>query len=504
MSTLKKFAGETAIYGLSTVLSRVLNFFLTPLYVNAYPAKVYGIFTYMYSWASMLNAILAFGMETTFFRYLNKQENNRQNVYNNTFIVILSISVVFIAIALLFSENIAQWMQSGKENTVKDYASYVRYFIFILVVDSISVIPFAKVRADGRPLRYGLIKFLNILIFISLNVFFIVIVPKILEHGGELASYFSWYKEEWVGYVFLSNLVASIVTLLLLTPELFQLRLKADWPLIKNMLAYSAPVLIANISFVINENLDKIFLKELLPSSIAEQEVGIYGACCKIALFLSIFINAFRLGAEPFFFNHAKSKNSGETYAKIMNYFVIVISLIFVGVVANIELLKHFIKANDAVQQQLYWSGLKVVPVLLFGYVSLGIYMNLSIWYKLSDQTRYGLYISGMGALVTIVMNIIFIPKYSYIASAWISLTAYTTMMVLSYVLGQKNYPIPYNLKKNMAYLSASIILVVLSFQVFERNLIIGNGLLLLFAIGAIYIERKELTAIFNENPSNK
>lgn len=452
----------------------------------------------------MLNAVLAFGMETTFFRYLNKHENNRQNVYNNTFIVILSISMVFIAIALLFSQNIAQWMQSGEENTVKDYASYVRYFIFILVVDSISVIPFAKVRADGRPLRYGLIKFLNILIFISLNIFFIVIVPKILTAGGQLATYFSWYEEGWVGYVFLSNLVASIVTLILLTPELFQLRLKPDWPLIKNMLAYSAPVLIANISFVINENVDKIFLKELLPSAIAEQEVGIYGACCKLALFLSIFINAFRLGAEPFFFNHAKNKNAGETYAKIMNYFVIVISLIFVAVVANIELLKHFIRAKDAVQEQLYWSGLRVVPILLFGYVSLGIYMNLSIWYKLSDQTRFGLYISGMGALVTIVMNIIFIPKYSYMASAWISLAAYSTMMVLSYVLGQKNYPIPYNLKKNLAYLSVSIVLVILSFQVFDRNLLIGNALLLLFAMGALYIERKELTAIFNENPGNK
>lgn len=504
MSTLKKFAGETAIYGLSTVLSRVLNFFLTPLYVKVYPAKVYGIFTYMYSWASMLNAVLAFGMETTFFRYLNKHENNKQQVYNNTFIVILSISAVFVSIALLFSENIAQWMQDGEQASIKDYASYVRYFIFILVIDSISVIPFAKVRADGRPLRYGLIKFLNIVTFISFNVLFIIVIPIILKNGGQFASYFSWYKTEWVGYVFLSNLIASIVTLLLLTPELLQLRLKADWPLIKNMLAYSAPVLIANISFVINENLDKIFLKELLPSAIAEQQVGIYGACCKLALFLSIFINAFRLGAEPFFFNYAKNKNSAETYAKIMNYFVIAIALIFVGVVANIELLKYFIKGQDAVQQELYWSGLRVVPILLFGYVSLGIYMNLSIWYKLSDQTRYGLYISGVGAIVTIVMNIIFIPKYSYIASAWTSMAAYTTMMMLSYILGQKNYPIPYNLKKTLGYLGAAIVLVLLSFQLFDRNIFIGNGLFLLFAVAIIYIERKELKAIFYENKNNK
>ena len=505
MSTLKKFAGQTAIYGVSTVLSRVLNFLLTRLYVSAYPAKIYGIFTYMYGWASMLNAVLAFGMETTFFRYLNKTEQNKQKVYSNTFIVIASISIVFLAIAFLFSDNIARWMQDGDDTKVEDYASYIQYFIFILVIDGISVIPFAIVRADQKPLKYGFIKLLNILTFIGLNLFFILLIPKIITNGGTFATYFSgWYREGWIGYVFISNLIASVVTLILLLPEVSRIKLQADWPLIKDMLSYSFPVLVANISFIINENLDKIFLKELLPGELGEQEVGIYGACAKIAIFLSIFIQAFRLGAEPFFFSHEKSKNSGETYARIMNYFVIAISLIFVALVANIEILKHFIKSDDLVQRDLYWSGLKVVPILLFGYVSLGIYMNLSIWYKLSDQTRFGLYISGIGAIVTIVMNLLFIPTYGYIASAWISLADYSTMMVLSYILGQKNYPIPYNLKKNLGYLSISIILVILSFQVFDRNLIIGNSLLLLFLIGAFLVERKELTAIFNENPSNK
>lgn len=451
----------------------------------------------------MLNAILAFGMETTFFRYLNKHEDQKQSVYNNAFIFILSISLIFVAIALLFSENIAQWMQ-GDDQTVNDYASYVRYFIFILVIDGISVIPFARVRAEGKPLRYGIIKLVNILIFIGLNLFFLLLVPKILKDGGAFSQYFTWYTEKWVGYVFLSNLIASSVTLLMLIPELSKLRIEANRTLLKDMLAYSFPVLIANLSFVINENLDKLFLKELLPAAIAEQELGIYAACCKIALFLSIFINAFRLGAEPFFFNHAKNKNSAETYAKIMNYFVIVISIIFLAVVANIEILKYFIKGETALEQQQYWSGLKIVPVLLFGYVSLGIYMNLSIWYKLSDQTRYGLYISGIGAIVTIVMNLLFIPRFGYIASAWISLAAYTSMMILSYLLGQKNYPIPYNLKKILGYLTASVILVLLSFQVFDRNLLIGNILLALFVLVAFVIERKDLKTIFNESPGNQ
>ena len=496
MSAIKKFAGQTAIYGLSTVFSRLLNFILTPLYVNLYAPKVYGIFTVMYSWASMLNAILAFGMETTFFRYLNKFENNKQKVYNNTFIAISTVALIFLLFTVLFVNDIAVWMQQGEVYN-PDYARYIRYFIYILIADALAVIPFAKIRAEGKPIRYSLIKFINILTFVGFNLFFIFIVPLIIENGWPGAGWFAgWYREGWVGYVFLSNLIASILTLICLLPELLQLRLQYDGKLIKDMLVYSWPIFVANISFIINENVDKVFLKLLLPAGISEQELGIYGACYKIAIFLSIFIQAFRLGAEPFFFSHSKNKNSGDTYALIMNYFVIAVCLIFVMLSANIELLKYFINGKDAAEQALYWSGLRVVPILLFGYVCLGIYMNLSIWYKLSDQTRYGLYISGIGALLTIVLNIIFIPEYSYMASAWISLTAYTSMMVLSYVLGQKNYPIPYNLKKNIGYLLASSCFVFVSFIVFNRNLIIGNMLFLIFTLAIVYIERKELKVI--------
>ncbi|MES2874246.1 MAG: oligosaccharide flippase family protein [Bacteroidota bacterium] len=493
MSAIKKFAGQTAIYGLSTVISRLLNFILTPIYVGLYPAKVYGIFTVMFSWASMLNAILAFGMETTFFRYLNKYENEKQKVYNNTFITILSLAVVFLTFSSFFAGDIAVWMQNGKEYD-PDYAVYIKYFIWILVADALAVIPFAKVRAEGKAIRYSLIKFANILTFVGLNLFFIFIVPVIIQqHLPGESLLIGWYREGWVGYVFLSNLIASVLTLLLLLPELLQIRLTYDGKLIKEMLLYSTPVLIANISFIINENIDKIFLGQLLPPEVSDIEVGIYGACYKIAIFLSIFIQAFRLGAEPFFFSHAKNKNSGQTYAQIMNYFVIAVCLIFIMLAANIELLKYFIKGTDPAQRALYWSGLKVVPILLFGYVSLGIYINLSVWYKLSDQTRYGLYISGIGAVLTIVLNLIFIPEYSYMASAWISLTAYTVMMIFSYIWGQKKYPIPYNIRKNIAYLLASVCIVFVSFVVFNRNLIIGNTLFIIFTLITFYIERKEL-----------
>jgi O-antigen/teichoic acid export membrane protein len=453
----------------------------------------------MYSWASMLNALLAFGMETTYFRYLNKYENDKQKVYNNTFFTVSLIVLTFLLFSFLFVDDIATWIQRGNVND-PDYARYIKYFIYILAADALAVIPFAKVRADGRSVRYSIIKFINILTFIGLNLLFILVFPLIIKEGWFGAEYLTgWYREGWVGYVFVSNLIASLVTLLLLTPELLKLTFSYDASLLKEMLVYSLPVLIANISFIINENIDKIFLGQLLPADIAEQEVGIYAACYKIAVFLSIFINAFRLGAEPFFFSQAKNKNATETYARIMDYFVIAVSLIFVFLVANIELLKYFIKGKDAAQQALYWSGLRIVPVLLFGYVSLGIYINLSIWYKLSDQTRFGLYISGIGAILTIVLNLIFIPKFGYMASAWISLTAYTGMMILSYLWGQRNYPIPYKLKKNIFYLLSSVCIVFVVFVVFDRNLIIGNTLFLIFTIVILYRERKEIKLILGK-----
>jgi O-antigen/teichoic acid export membrane protein len=366
-----------------------------------------------------------------------------------------------------------------------------------LVLDAWGTVPFAKLRADGRPGRYGAIKFLNIIIFIGFNLLFIYVLPFWLSHNLVGAAWIhTWYVPGWVGYVFVSNLIASIFSLLMLLPEFLRLSLDFDRKMFAEMFKYSWPVLIANLSFLINENLDKILLGKLLPQHISVREVGIYAACAKISLFLSIFVQAFRLGAEPFFFSHAKNKNAGQTYARIMDYFVITVCIIFVALVANIEILKYFVKGHDKTQTDLYWTGLKVVPPLVFGYVSLGIYMNLSVWYKLSDQTKYGLYISGIGAILTIVLNVLLIPKYSYIASAWISFAAYTTMMILSYIWGQKNYPIPYNIKKNLAYIVASIILVYISFTIFKRNIFVGNALVLLFAGTAFYFERKPLLAI--------
>ena len=432
-------------------------------------------------------------METTFFRYLNKHENNKQQVYNNAFASVFSITIIFLVLTLPFTGHLANFIKVGEDTSHTDFVKYIDYFIAILVIDAWCVIPFAKIRADGKPGRYGTVKFINILIFIGLNLTFIWVLPFWIKHhlaGYEWIS--TWYVKGWVGYVFLSNLAASVITVLLLLPELLKIRFDLNGKMLAEMFSYSWPVLIANLSFIVNENLDKLLLGKLLPQNISVHDVGVYGACAKISLFLSIFVQAFRLGAEPFFFSHAKNKNAGQTYARIMDYFVIAVCVIFVGLVTNIEILKYFIPNKS------YWVGLDVVPPLVFGYVSLGIYMNLSVWYKLSDQTKYGLYISGIGAILTIVLNVLFIPKYSYIASAWISLIAYASMMVLSYLWGQKNYPIPYNVKKNLAYIISSILIVFLSFYVFERNIFAGNALLVTYALGVFYFERKDLKTIFS------
>jgi O-antigen/teichoic acid export membrane protein len=514
LSTAKKFAGQTAIYGISTIASRVLTVFLTPLYTWTYATAAYGVITVMYSYVSVTNALLAFGMETTFFRYLNKHPENQKRVYNNAFASVFAVTIAFVLLTFPFIGNIASFIgRTNAQNlahkgihaasitgtTHADFITYVYLFLAIVIVDAWCAIPFAKIRSEGKPKRYGLIKLASVLVFIAFNIIFIVIIPAWLKHGFVGSGWLSqWFTERWVGYVFVSELISSVVTLLLLLPELLKIRFDFDKTLLWQMYSYSWPVLIANLSYLVNENGDKILLGRLLPAH-SLNDVGIYGACAKIAVFLSIFVNAFRLGAEPFFFNHAKNKNAGHTYARIMDYFVVAVCIIFIALIANIEILKYWVHGATPQQTKLYWGGLRVVPPLVLGYVSLGIYMNLSVWYKLSDQTKYGLYISGIGAILTIVLNVLFIPAYSYMASAWISLLAYAVMMVLSYIWGQKNYPIPYNLKKNLAYIISSILIVYLSFYVFERNIYIGDAMLLLYTFAAVYFERENLRAIFKK-----
>ncbi|WP_461484869.1 lipopolysaccharide biosynthesis protein [Pedobacter sp.] len=491
--SLKKFLGQTAIYGLSTVFSRLFNFILTPIYTGVYKTGVYGIFTNMYANASIINAVLAFGMESTFFRYLNKHEDKKQEVYNNSFWCIAFIATLFLVTGLVFLEPIANYLANSPQD-IADYKKYTLYFLLILFLDAISVIPFAKIRAEERPIKYSVVKFLNIGVFVGFNLIFLFVLPAIIKNQLIGAQWIAtWYSTQWIGYVFISNLIASAATLAMLLPELAKIQFKFDKLLFKQMFAYSWPVLVANLSFTINESLDKIVLNKLLPEEIAASEVGIYGAVCKIAVFISIFITAFRLGAEPFFFSYAKQENAKKVYATILQYFVVALAILFVALIANIEILKYFIRNQD------YWVGLPAVPFLLLGYVCLGIYMNLSIWYRLSDQTKYGLYISVIGAIITIVFNPILIPKFGYMGSAWVSMITYFTMMAISYGLGQKHYPIPYNFKRILFYLTVSVAIGFSSFFLFNKNIYIGNALLMLFLALVFYLEKNELKQIFKK-----
>lgn len=497
MSVVKKFIGDTAIYGLSTIVSRLLNFVLTPVFVRKFPASVYGIFTNVYSWAALVNTFLAFGMETTYFRFLQKFEKGERNrVFNSTFIVTLCTSAVFLSLLFTFAGPIAGWFGQKGIQSISDYQTYVTLMGVTLAVDALAVVPFAKLRSENRPIRYGALKLVNIIVFVCVSLFFILFLPWLLKLYPQYQSYFLWYRENWLGYVFLANLIASSVTLIMLLPEFKAFRLKVDYELLRSMFNYSFPIFVANLSFIINEHLDKVLMPSLLPDGVGERDLGIYGAITKIAVFLSIFVQAFRLGAEPFFFSYAKNQHAKKTYALIMEYFAIFMMLVMMGLSMNIEWLKYFIEGGNAAETAKYWSGLDYIPLILFNYVLLGIYMNLSIWYKLSDQTRYGLYISGIGAIITCVCCYIFIPRWSYIGAIIVTSITYLTMVSLSYYWGQKNYAIPYRLRKIAGHILLGSALVASNYILFDRNVWTGNLMLLLYIGYVAFSERKFLLNI--------
>lgn len=497
MSILKKFTGQTLVYGMSTIIARLLNFVLTPLFVKKFPVSVFGVFTNLYSWAALINAILSFGMETTFFRFLNKHEGEKTKVYNHSFSIIFYLTLLFLGSVILFIEPITSFLSHnlGGETSYSDFKTYILLFALFLVADAWAVIPFAKLRADGRPGRFMLVKITNILTFVGINLFFLIVLPYFIDKGLSVSD---WYIEGWLGYVFIANLAASFITLLLLLPQFKQLSLKLDKPLTQQMLRYSFPILIANISFIINELIDKmIMIPWLVPGDHAARDLGIYGAVSKMAIFLSIMVQGFRLGAEPFFFSYSKNEKAKETYAIIMDYFIIVICLAMVALTVNLEWLKYFILGQNPEQAALIWSGIKVVPVLLLAYLFLGIYMNLSIWYKLSDQTQYALYISLVGAIVTVVLNFIFIPHFSYVAAAWVTLASYFVMSLLSYLWGRKHYSIPYNIRKAVAYILISAFLCWFSMNVLNGSILWGNLLCIIFLLTVIKLELSKLKLWF-------
>ncbi|WP_108425172.1 lipopolysaccharide biosynthesis protein [Flagellimonas amoyensis] len=484
MNPLKRLFKQTFIYGLATVMPRVISFFLLPLYTAVFEnAAGYGQYTNIYAWIAIFNVFLAYGMETAFFRFYHKSDD-KGKVVSTSLVSLLGTSLLF----LIFSLTVKQWLA----DMTNINADYIEFTTYILVLDALVIVPFALLRANEKPMLYAVLKTVNVAINLAFNVFFLLWLPK-LAMEDRTGLFTSIYRTDWeIHYVLISNVIASGVTLLILLPNYFRAKYVFDLPLWKQMMKYAGPVMVAGIAFTINEVLDKILLTEILPEGIAESEVGKYGACYKLALFMTLFGTAFRMGVEPFFFSHAKTEKPQRTYAQITNYFVVLGSIILLGVIAFIDPLGKLLLNNPV-----YWEALDVVPIILLGSFCLGIYHNLSVWYKVTDQTRFGAYISSIGALITLVINIGFISKFGYMASAMATLAAYGSMMLLSYYFGKKYYPVPYNMRKIVFYLSVSIVFSVLSFYVFNRNLIGGSILFLLF-LGLVYkMEGDHLKSIF-------
>jgi len=477
LSAFKTLFKQTVIYGLATVLPRMLSFLLVPLYTDPHvlssPAE-YGEVSVIFSYFVLFNVILAYGMETAFFRFFNKEENKNEVISTSAISLIVS-SLGFFISALIFQNQIA---------TVTEIdAKYINLVIWILLLDALVIIPFTWLRATERPMRYAVIKILNVAINLGLNLFFLLA----LKHLVSFSSIFeSMYRPNFeISYIFIANLIASAVTLTLMLPFYIKIKYVFDSYLWKNMLKYALPVLIAGVAFSINETFDRILLKELLPPDIADNQIGMYSACYKLAVFMTLFATAYRLGIEPFFFSHAKSENPQKNYARILEFFIAFGSVILLTVVVFADALKPYIVRSNA-----YWEAMWVVPIILIANFCLGIYHNLSVWYKITDRTKIGAYISIVGAVVTLIINILFIKEYSYKASAIATLAAYGTMMLISYYFGRKYYPIPYNLKKIGIYLSVSIALSFLSFYEFRENYMVGIPMLLVF-LTIIYISEK-------------
>lgn len=483
MNPLKKLFKQTAIYGLATVLPRMLSFLLLPLYTALLNTAGYGEVSVIFAWFAIFNVLLAYGMETAFFRFYS-QEEDKNKVISTSLLSILGTTGFFVLAALLFQESMAQI--TGIE------VKYIRYAIFILALDALVIIPFAWLRANERPTRYAVIKILNVSLNFGLNIFFLLLLPKIVQ-GNPESLLSGLYRENLeISYIFISNLVASGVTLILMSHLYLQQPFFFDKALWHKMIRYSMPIMIAGVAFTINEVFDRILLEWLLPEDIAKSEVGKYSACYKLALFMTLFATAFRMGIEPFFFNHFKTENPQKAYAQVTNYFVVLGSIILLSVVVFADVLKVIFVRNEA-----YWEAMSIVPLIVLASFFLGIYHNLSVWYKVTDRTKIGAYISLIGALLTIVINMAFIPRFGYVASAVATLVAYGSMMMMSFFFGRMYYPIPYNFRKIIFYLGLSILFSVLSFYVFNRNLLLGSILLILF-LGLIYkMENDKLKQIF-------
>ena len=477
MSRLKTLYKQTFVYGLATVVPKMISFLLVRLHTDkSVLSNVadYGDVSLIFAYFVLFNVLLAYGMETAFFRFFNSDEHKKK-VLSTSSISLLLTSTMVLVTGYIFRQDLSSLIHID--------ADYIVLVLWILFFDALVIIPFAYLRALGKTIKYTVVKLTNVILNLGLNI----VLLLYLKSWAETSTLWqTFYKPDFeVHYIFIANVIASGVTLLLLISFYFKLNYSFSTTLWKKMLRYAFPVLVAGVAFSINETFDRILLERLIPENLSKDAIGTYSACYKLALFMMLFATAYRLGVEPFFFNNAKDTDAKTNYAKILEFFVIFGALILLSVVVFVDVLKLILIPNEA-----YWEAMTVVPILLLAYLFLGIYHNLSVWYKITDRTKFGAYISIFGALITLLINIIFIPKFGYMASATATLFAYATMAVTSYTLGKKHYAIPYNLKKIGLYLAMSIMFSGLSFYVFRGHYFIGI-LLILILITVIWIKEK-------------
>ncbi|MBU2019847.1 MAG: oligosaccharide flippase family protein [Bacteroidetes bacterium] len=481
---IKKLLGQTAIYGLPSIVGRFLNFMLVPLYTQVFvrPAE-YGVVSELYAWVAFLIVFLTFGMETTFFNFLQKEED-RDKVFKQAFLSVLCINGAFAAFLFIFHQSIAEAMLFG------EHPEYITLLGIIVILDAMAAVPLARLRAEEKALKFAGIQMAGIGTNIILNLLFMLVLFDPAR------------PEEGVIFILIANLCSSLLKPVLLYKTFLAIRLDFDWSVMKSMLIYSFPLMIAGMAGIVNETIDRILLKHLLfdgsPSSLiyANEQVGIYSACYKLAMLVTIFLQAYRYAAEPYFFSQAKNIDRDQQYRRIMNYFVALVSFVFLLVSVNLDFFKEFIR-NES-----YHVGLSVVPILLLANVCFGIYLNQSIWYKLSGQTKFGAYIALGGGALTILVNVIFIPTYGYMASAWATLLVYAGQMIASYLLSRKYYPIHYNLRKFFLYVGLAIALYFVSTILnFENKTLyyISHNLLI---VGFLYVVYEMEYKGFKKNPS--
>lgn len=439
MNPFKKLLGQTAIYGLPSILGRFLNYCLVFLHTNIFVTSNYGVQNYFYAIAAFMAVVLTYGMETAYFRYTSLSDD-KERVFSTAQYSLYFSTIPILALLLIFAPNIAAFL--GYPNN----ADYVVWFALMLSFDALCAIPFARLRVQNKALKFASLKFFNIVVNIAFNLIFLLWFPTWYANAGGQGIIALLYNPQWnVEYVFLANLIASTLTFIMLLPSAINLKAGFDKELWKQMFIYAFPLLFFGMAGIVNETFDRILLRYLLPSDIAEAQIGIYGACYKISILMTIFIQAYKYAAEPFFFSYSKEKDAKQTYADLMTYFVIATSFIFLATTLFMDVALLMIGKD-------FREGKEIIPILLMANLFLGVFYNLSIWYKLSNQTKYGAYIAIAGAVVTIAANLILIPRMGYQGSAWATFICYAMMMLVSFVLGHKYYPIPYNYKKLLFY----------------------------------------------------